>query len=134
MNGKSESIGSKMSETNDVTTAVKAAASLERYQYYLPQPKTQTDKMMDECFEFGYSCIRRELTSNLQLPRGHCPAAQSRRSRSRSGSRASWPFDLPEAGVGEYHRSRVEAFARYIELVFLKKKSNERCSDDDDDG
>ena len=121
MNGKSESIGSKMSETNDVTTAVKAAASLsdeERYQYYIPQLKTQTEKMTDEWLDLDIHLFEGKLTSNLQLPRGHCPAAQSRRSRSRSGSRASWPLDLPEVGVGGYRRSRVEAFARYIELVF----------------
>lgn len=58
------------------------------------------------------------LTSTLQLPRERCLAAQSPRSRSRSGLRVSWPCVLPEAGVGACRLFRVLAYLRYEEGVY----------------
>lgn len=62
--------------------------------------------------------LRREeerLTSDLQLPRGRCLAARSRRSRSRSGVRAFWLFGRLGAGFGGCRRFRVEAFPQFLE-------------------
>ena len=127
MNGNSERIGRSTSETNEVTTAVNAAASLSDEKQHQYQRRSDRNCVNGKTKSSSLSTVsnQRRLTSNLQLPQGRCLRARNRRSRSRSGWLASWPSALPEAGVGACRQFQVEAFLRMLQRVSMGCK----CSD-----